>query len=296
MSGSFAGLDLIGVEDAEAEDAGKWLIHGPQGSGKTTLASTIAQVGPTLFVDLVGEKGTKSFRGAPYAANIKTVRPSSVTQLYDLFWKLDSGDHPYKAVIIDSLTALQRMALRFAMNVTETAVREIRQGTAPADQRTWGEALNIMSDTAVFWYGLADGHRKNPMHVIMTSQTRVLENELTGAESRQPDVQPGALRITLAAPDYVLYTDLEPDLEADTEDGDVYKHIVRFGANPDFRTKARIPVHLRGKLPTVLGRRTAPDLAQLSRILGLGGAQAPAPATPAKGTTKNTKNTKQNGA
>lgn len=290
MSSMFAGLPTITDDDDEKEDAGKWLIHGPQGSGKTTLASTIAKVGPTLFVDLVGEKGRRSFKGADYAKNITAVRPTSATQLDDLFYELQSGEHPYKAVIIDSLTALQRMALRFVMGTTETAVREIRQGTAPADQRTWGEALNIMSDVAVFWYGLADGNNPNPMHVIMTAQTKVTENELTGGETRNPDVQPGALRITLAAPDYVVYTDLEEDIEADSEDGPVYRHIARFGANPEYRTKARIPVSLRGKLPSVLGRKNAPDLAQLSRILGLGGAQAPV-AKAATGTPK-----KKNGA
>lgn len=276
MTGTFAGLNTIEHDDEEQEDAGKWLIHGPQGSGKSTLASTIANVGKTLYIDLVGEKGGRSFKGAPYYKNITVVRPTSVTQLDDLFYTLDGGEHEYKAVIIDSLTALQRMALRYVMRHTETSVREIRQGAAPADQRTWGEALNIMSDTAVFWYGLADGNRPNPMHVIMTAQTKVLENELTGEKSRQPDVQPGALRITLAAPDYVLYTDLEVDTESDDED-EAYRHIVRFGGNPEYRTKARIPVNLRGKLPSVLGRKTAPDLAKLSRILGIGGAQVPAP-------------------
>lgn len=271
---TFAGLPMIEPGDEEKEDAGKWLIHGPQGSGKTTLASTIAAAGPTLFIDLVGEKGQRSFKGAPYAKNITVIRPTSVTQLDDIFWELDSGKHPYVAVIIDSLTALQRMALRFVMRHTESAVREIKQGIAPADQRTWGEALNIMSDVAVFWYGLADGNRPKPMHVIMTAQTKVTENELTNTETRNPDVQPGALRITLAAPDYVLYADLEIDDESDDDDV-AYRHIVRFGANPEYRTKARIPVNLRGKLPSVLGRKSPPDLTQLSRILGIGGAQAP---------------------
>lgn len=288
MSETFAGLSLIGHDEEEKEDAGKWLIHGPQGSGKTTLASTIAATGPTLFIDLVGEKGQRSFKGAAYEHNIKVLRPTSVTELFDIFWELDKGKHPYVAVIIDSLTALQRMAVRYVMRYTEDAVREIKQGTAPADQRTWGEALNIMSDVAIFWYGLADGNRAKPMHVIMTSQTKVTENELTGSETRNPDVQPGALRITLAAPDYVLYADLELDDEADDED-EVYRHIVRFGANPEFRTKARIPVNLRGKLPSVLGRKSAPDLAQLSRILGIGGAQEPAKAKRAAAKTTTTK-------
>lgn len=285
---TFAGLPTIAGGDEEKEDAGKWMIHGPQGSGKTTLASTIAQVGPTLFVDLVGEKGGRSFRGAPYEGNITTVRPTSVTQFDKLFWELDKGEHPFKAVILDSATSLQKMALRFLMGHTETAVREIKNGTAPADQRTWGESLNIMTDTATFWYGLADGNRPNPMHVIMTAQTKVMENELTGQTSRQPDVQKGALQIMLAAPDYVVYTDLEEDFDADSEDGPVYRHIARFGANPDYRTKARIPVNLRGKLPSILGRKNPPDLAKLSRVLGIGGAQLPAKKAAAAKTTTTT--------
>lgn len=289
MTGSFAGLSLIGAEDEASADAGKWLIHGPQGSGKTVLASTIARTGKTLFIDLVGEKGTRSFSGAPYAKNIEVVRPTSVTQLDELFWKLDAGKHDFKAVVLDSATSLQKMALRFLMGHKETAVREIKQGTAPADQRTWGESLNIMTDTATFWYGLADGNRPNPMHVVMTAQTKVSENELTGMVSRQPDVQRGALSIFLATPDYTVYTDLEEDMDADSEDGPEYRHIVRFGANPDYRTKARIPHNLRGKVPSVLGRKTPPDLAALTRVLGIGGAQLPARTTKAAGTKPTTK-------
>lgn len=272
---SFAGMSLINSDDAGQEDAGKFLIHGGQGTGKSTLASTIARVGPTLYIDLVGERGTRSFRGADYAKNIQVVRPESVAQFDDLFWQLDKGNHPFKAVVLDSATSLQKLALRFLMGHSETAVREIKQGTAPADQRTWGESLNIMTDTATFWYSLADGHRPNPMHVVMTAQTKVSENDLTGMISRQPDVQKGALSIFLAAPDYTLYTDLEEDMDADSDDGPVYRHIARFGAHPEYRTKARIPVNLRGKLPSILGRKNAPDLASLVRVLKLGGAQPP---------------------
>ena len=51
-------------------------------------------------------------------------------------------------------------------------------------------------------------------------------------------------------------------------------HVVRFGANSEYRTKARVPVHLRGKIPTVLGRKEPTSLAKLSRVLGIGGVPA----------------------
>ncbi len=287
--GSIGGVSLAGVDEVK-EDYGRWLIHGPQGSGKTTLASTIASLGPTLFIDLVGEKGTRSFRGAPYARNIQIARPLSVTELDDIFWALDKGDSGFTSVIIDSLTAVQKMTMRYLLGHSETAVREIKQGTAPADMRTWGQSLDVMQDTATFWYGLADGNRPKPMHVIMTAQTKIVDDEIAMTSTRTPDVQKGALSITLAAPDYILYTEEEenPDFIGEDETDEngqkilATRHIVRFGGHPGYRTKARIPYDLRGKLPSVIGRgKNAPDLAQLSRILRIGGAPAPAKKAPA---------------
>lgn len=264
-------MDLYSSDD-DKEDYGRWLIHGSQGSGKTTLASTVAEMGKTLYIDLIGEKGTRSFRGAPYADDITIIRPSSITALDDLYWALAKDDHPYKAVVIDSLTSVQKMAMRFMLGHDETAVKEIRQGVAPADQRTWGQTLDIMTDVATFWFGLADGQRSNPIHVVMTAQTKITEDELSGQSTRTPDVQKGALPILLAAPDYILYTDLEDNLEAVADENLApSNHIVRFGANPIYRTKARVPVHLRGKIPTVLGRKEPTSLAKLSRVLGIGG-------------------------
>src|SRR5262245_57936867 len=214
---AFAGLALHNVDDL-AEDFGRWLIHGPQGSGKTRLASTIGEFGPTLFIDLTGEKGVRSFKGAPYGENLTIVRPDSVTALDDIFWTLAKGNHPYVAAVIDSLTAVQKMTMRFLLGHDETAVREIRQGVAPADIRTWGQSLDVMTDTATFWYGLADAQREHPIHVVMTAQTKMIENEETGVFVRTPDVQKGALSITLAAPDYIVYTDVEDNMDAISDD------------------------------------------------------------------------------
>jgi len=271
MAGRMADLDLNQV-DSMASDYGRWLIHGPQGTGKTSLAASVGEIGKTLFIDLTGEKGTRSIQNAPWSRNITVVRPPSVTALDDVFWALAKGDHDFVAVVLDSLTALQKMVMRYLLGHDETAVREIKQGTSPADVRTWGQALDVMTDTATFWHGLADGDRASPMHVVMTAQTKVTEDEASGLRFRTPDVQRGALSITLAAPDYVLYTDVEENMDH-LSDPSVppVTHIVRFGANPEYRTKARLPYNLRGRIPTVLGRRQPCTLLQLSTVLGIGG-------------------------
>lgn len=268
----FAGLDVIPV-DTMGSDCGRWLIHGPQGSGKTTLAATIAEAGPTLFIDLNGEKGIRSIQKTPWGKNLQVVRPSSVTALDDVFWTLNKGGHGYRAVVIDSLTALQKMTMRYLLGHDETAVREIKKNTAPADIRTWGQSLDVMTDTATFWYGLADSQRSDPMHVVMTAQTKITEDDLNGgSKTRTPDVQKGALSITLAAPDYVVYTDVEENMDhlADESLPPVH-HIVRFGSDPDYRIKARLPYDLRGKIPAVLGRKQPVSLYTLSGVLGIGG-------------------------
>lgn len=273
MALNIPGVEIFDSEDIP-EDRGRWLIHGPQGAGKTTLASTIAEAGKTLFVDFTGEKGIRSFKGAAYSKNIDIARPSSITALDDLFWQLNEGNHDYQAVVIDSLTAVQKMTMRYLLGHDETAVREIKQGTAPADIRTWGQALDIMVDTATFWFGLADGNRKTPMHVVMTAQTKINEDE-SGNVSRMPDVQKGALSITNAAPDYIVYCDVEDNMDHLADDSEPpVNHIVRFGSHPGYRTKARLPYTLRGKLPPILGRKSQTSLVQLSRVLGIGGIPA----------------------
>lgn len=238
----------------------------------TLLASTIAELGPTLFIDLPSEKGPRAWRGAPWAKNITPVRPTSVTQFDDIFWKLAEGSHPFKAVIVDSATAVQKMTMRFMLGHSETAVREIRKGVAPADQRTWGQSLDVMQDFATFWYGLADGDRAHPLHVVMTAQTVMVDNEVTGERARIPDVQRGARSIFLAAPDYILYCDAEANPEAlGDEDAQPASFFVRFGNHPGYSTKGRVPYHLRAKFPPILGRGGLTSLATLSRVLGIGG-------------------------
>lgn len=261
---TFAGLRLSEIRS----DYFRVLLHGPSGSGKTTTASTIAEAGKTLFLDLTGEKGTRSFQGAAYADNIVVARPQSVTDLDDIYWALAKDDHDFAAVVVDSITAVQKMTHRFLLGHSETAVREITKGSAMADMRTWGQSLDIMTDLATFWYGLADADREHPMHVVMTSQTKLSENE-DGSVMRVPDVQKGALPIVMATPDYVMMCDFET--EFDDSGNPVSKHIVRFGSSSEYRIKARVPVNLRGKVPSILGRKKPTSLVELGKVLNVGG-------------------------
>ena len=258
--------------DEVVEDFGRWLIYGPTGTGKTRLASTIAQTGPTLFIDLIGEKGVRSFRDAPYAHNVRIARPESITQMLDIFWWLDAGNHDFKAVVVDSVTSVQKMATRFFMGDSESTMKEVTVNTPPPAMRTWGQSLGVMTELATFWYGLADGNRKSPMHVVMTAQVKFKEDENGQTLVRIPDVQSGAVNITLATADYVLYTDVIENMDHfNDETASPVKYIVRFGQHTGYRTKGRVPFGRENKIPPILGRKNTVDLVSLSRALGIGG-------------------------
>lgn len=264
---SIPGVSIIPSNEMKP-DKMRVLIHGFPGSGKTYYASTIAELGKTLFIDLVGEKGTRSFAGSAWASNIDIARPSSIVELTAIYKALAKGGHPYQAVVLDSLSASQKSASRFILGFEEDAVSEIKKGRSGPDMRAWGNILEIMTDLCTFWMSLADGSRAAPIHVVFTSQTKGHEDD-EGNTRLYPDVSKGSRAIAMAAPDYVLFADWE-EVSADDGSGMLMKHVVRIGPNPDIATKARIPVNLHNKVPDVLGLSATPlSLATLAKTLGV---------------------------
>ncbi len=93
-------------------------------------------------------------------------------------------------------------------------------------------------------------------------------------------MQKGSLSTVLATPSYVTYTDFEdnPEYMADDDSQAPVRHILRFGNDLAYRTKARVPYAVRGKIPPVMGRVKPANLVALSRALGIGGIPAAATA------------------
>lgn len=84
------------------------MVYGPYGSGKTYLAAGLnddPRTAPTLFLDFEG--GLSSIAGR----DIDVVQIRSWETYTEVFNVLQSGDHPYKSIVIDSISETHVFAL-----------------------------------------------------------------------------------------------------------------------------------------------------------------------------------------
>lgn len=247
----------------------KLLLHGGPGTGKSSLAATIAELGKTLYIDLMGQAGLDSIASVPYAKNIVPVRIRSVEEFSDLYWNVFlPGQHDFQAVVIEHISTLHHMYVRFHEGLEQAGPRKALRGAQKPKKRDgrqlYGEANDSLKDDVLFWYGLADSTSAKPVHVVMTSHTRERESR-DGAEDWRlgPDVSPGAIRTVEGTPNYIGYTAIERkgggevDLAALTG-GDVnpedFVYTVRFGPHDEIMTKTHEAVDAAKRWPAVVGR------------------------------------------
>lgn len=99
------------------------MVYGDSGVGKTLLAGTAAYVkelSPVLFVDVEGGTHTLSHFDDTSDIDVipdpeaddRTVRWTDIQKIYN---DLYNGRHPYKTVVIDSLTDMQKLAMNHVL-------------------------------------------------------------------------------------------------------------------------------------------------------------------------------------
>lgn len=162
------------------------VVHGDSGVGKSWLADTAPA--PRLILDAEGgTKWTPSKKGywsplkekppaAPADTTVVSVKDfqtlATVTQ-----W-LQSGQHPFRSVVLDSLTEIQKRCLD---NIV---------GVEAADQRAWGELLRKMEGLVRTYRDLTFNNGKSLAAVVFVCGSQVKDGVT------RPHVQ-GQLGITL---------------------------------------------------------------------------------------------------
>jgi hypothetical protein len=127
--------------------------------GKTRFCATAPDV---LVIDC-DEKGTDSTRDD---TDPMTIRVTTWSEINDIYWYLQSGDHPYKSVAIDTVSGLQTLAMNFVLG--DEAARDASRDPDQPSQRIYQKVTQLMKVQIT-------NYRNLPMNVIFTAHTRTRE-------------------------------------------------------------------------------------------------------------------------
>lgn len=151
---------IKGISDATKNRS--HLFYGKSGTGKTTLAASFP--GPALLID-IGDFGTDSipdFDG-------KVIEALDWDAIEEVYWYLASGDHPYKTVILDTITQLLEVIRRkIAGKKTQLTLK--MHGDVSTHMKTW-----LMH------------FRDLDMETVFLGQERVFDND---EEESDDEIQP----------------------------------------------------------------------------------------------------------
>lgn len=131
------------------------LVYGRNKKGKTTFASTAPDV---LIID--PEHGTdEALKRNPNVWHI-----DSWEDLDDVYNFLKLGKHPYKWIVLDGLTKIHNMSLRWVMNLMEETDLDRKPGLV--QQRDYGRAGEMTK-------GMLWNFHNLPYGLIVTAQERM---------------------------------------------------------------------------------------------------------------------------
>lgn len=134
----------------------RMLIYGRPGAGKTRLAATAPKL---LLVD-INEKGWDSVR-RDFDPN--TFPCEYWSEIDDVYWYLATADHDYESVVIDSVTQMQSLCLKFVMG--DEASRDASRDPDMPSRQIWGKVGELMKTQIT-------NFRNLPMNVIFTARQR----------------------------------------------------------------------------------------------------------------------------
>lgn len=134
----------------------KFLIYSRNKKGKTTFGIS-AGVEKTLVID--PEHGTDEMKTKnPHVWHIERWE-----DLDDVYYYLRGGDHPYEWVVLDGLTKISNMALKYVMRLQEE--KSLDRIPGMVQQRDYGKSGELMKDLLTRFHNL-------PLGVVFTAQER----------------------------------------------------------------------------------------------------------------------------
>lgn len=161
----------------------RWVIYGPNRTGKSVLAGSACVLFPTLFLE-VDEGGSDSLIRFGYQPDV--LRITKIADLNDVFWGIKEGTltsssgEPFGVVIFDGVTELAKRAMDTILGVEPDGLKPsasfLDSNKFPQKQQ-WGITTEQMRKVIRYFNDL-------PVHLIWTAQDRTFTDPSTGAAVR----------------------------------------------------------------------------------------------------------------
>lgn len=171
---SLAGLRIAPV--SQRPKTINFLVYGESGIGKTILggsADAVPQMRPVLIVDVEGG----AFSLLDRYPDVEVVRVETWNELQELYYALHAGDHPYKTVVLDSLTEIQKFSMNQIM--VEVVAKEPGRDPDIPSLREWGKNIEQIRR-------LVRAFRDLPVNTIFTALLREEKDNKTGTVTLKP--------------------------------------------------------------------------------------------------------------
>lgn len=196
-------------------------VYGRGGTGKTTLLGTMR--GKGLIVDVPQiEGGTLVL--ADKASRIDVVPITKWNDLDEVYWYLAGGNHSYKWVGFDSITAVLELSRRRTIEE-----RDLDADPHVISEREWGKIGSLLRE-AIYRF------RTLPTDVMWIAQERrhtMATSEGAEAQVLGPDVTPSVLSGLLPSMLFVARTFVHVGLDGSVD------YRLRLGPHEGFYTKCR---------------------------------------------------------
>lgn len=165
----------------------KFCLYGRNKLGKTKFACSSNL--KTLVIDC-NEKGFASVRKQP---NVDVYELARWEELDPIYWHLRHGKHDYKVLVIDTVTMLMSIGIKWVLK--DDYDRDMSRDPLTPDRRVYLKNGEIMKDAIIKFRNL-------PMHVFFNAQEKVTAEENEEGETEltvHPELSPAPRSVLLSA-------------------------------------------------------------------------------------------------
>lgn len=218
----------------------KCAFYGPPGAGKTTLGASF----PDCLILDCREDGTKFIR----RQGVKVIKANSMRVIEATYWYLKNKPHPFKTIVIDTVTSMADMCLDYVLR--EDVEWEVRVDPNLPSQRHWQKVGRILGLVLMAFKDL-------DMHVVFLANERrqesmdadVMDDDDDDSPSIFPELSPSVRSKLYRAVDIMGRLTVRERVQQgeNGEEKKTISRILRCKTNGLFQAKDR-----NGRLPSMI--------------------------------------------